>query len=115
VIVILQAPWKQHVGEALWLSGGCGLALYLSLVVWQRLPRYLSLRQSWVVWVPVVMGLMTLICFNVRQYQMHAAAGLAAPASPAEVMGFNITAGLAYALFIAVLAWKRKNEIRSGR
>lgn len=115
VIVILQAPWKQHVGEALWLSGGCGLALYLSLVVWQRLPRYLSLRQSWVMWVPVVMGLMTLICFNVRQYQMHAAAGLAAPASPAEVMGFNITAGLAYALFIAVLAWKRKNEIRSGR
>jgi len=114
-VMIYQAPWKEHLGEAIFWSVACGLGLVLSFLTWYSRPRYLSLRQSWVVWVPVLMGLMTLFYFNLHQYQARAGADISSAASPAEVFGFNLAIGLAYAVLVGIMIGTRRNELHSSR
>jgi RNA polymerase sigma factor (sigma-70 family) len=53
---------------------------------------------------PILCGSLTLLGFN-RWGRAHF--NLISVASPAEVIGFNLTVVLAYALFIGILLWKR--------
>jgi RNA polymerase sigma factor (sigma-70 family) len=111
VIMIFQTPWKEHLDRAILWSSALLLALVWSFLKWQKLPRYQSLRSSWVVVSPILMGLMTLCVFNLHQYQAQAGTDAASSASPEETFVFNLVVVSAYAAFVGIiLAWKRKES-----
>jgi len=102
---------RQHLGAGIF----CLVLLFWSFRNWRNQPRYWSLRTGWNMKAPIVFGLMSLLAFNVQQYQAHAGSDLASAASPAEIITFNAAEALAYALFAVIVFWKRKNELRSSR
>ena len=108
VVMIAQAPWQQHFGQAVLWSATWLLLLLWSYHAWQNRPRYQSLRSGWVVIAPVLMGLMTLFIFNLHQYQAQTGSNDSPLASPAEIFTFNLVVVLAYAAFIGILVWKRR-------
>jgi hypothetical protein len=111
VIMIFQTPWKEHLDRAILWSSALLLALVWSFLKWQKLPRYQSLRSSWVVVSPILMGLMTLCVFNLHQYQAQAGTDAASSASQEEAFVFNLVVVSAYAAFVGIiLAWKRKES-----
>src|SRR5208282_2061832 len=108
VVMIAQAPWQQHFGQAVLWSATWLLLLWWSYHAWQNRPRYQSLRSGWVVIAPVLMGLMTLFIFNLHQYQAQTGSNDSPLASPAEIFTFNLVVVLAYAAFLGILVWKRR-------
>ena len=112
-ILIFQLPWKQHLSEAILWSAGFVLALFWSFQIWRNLPRYLSMRLGWIMVCPVLMGLTTLLSFNFHQYQAQAGSDASAIASPTEVLTFNLAVVLAYVVFVGIIVWMRKAEVRS--
>jgi hypothetical protein len=112
VVMIAKAPWKQQLGHAIFWSAAWVLTLFWSYFAWQNRPRYQSLRSGWVVFFPVLMGLMTLFFFNLHQYQAKASANASGIASPTEVLKFNLAVTLAYAALIGYLVWKRQAVFR---
>jgi hypothetical protein len=56
---------------------------------------------------------LTLFFFNIHQSLARASFDLSHLASPIEMITFNITTILAYAAFTSLMAWQRKEAIRS--
>lgn len=108
--MIARAPWQQHPGQSFGLLAIVGLTVFLSCRSWQNRPRYHSLRSGWVMLVPVLLALMTLLCFNLQQYRIRAGADAAGAASPAALLVFNFGVVLACAAFAGLLVWLRKRD-----
>jgi RNA polymerase sigma factor (sigma-70 family) len=102
---------KQHLGTGIF----CLALLFLSFRNWRNRPRYWSLRTGWNASAPIVFGLMSLLAFDVQQYLAHAGSDMATAATTAEIVAFNVVLALAYALFAAIVFWKRRNELRANR
>jgi hypothetical protein len=114
IFVITQESWKQHLGHAVLITTLFVLLLFRGFLAWQNSPRYQSLRSGRMRAFPVLMGLMTLYSFNFQQYQARASSDVSRIASPTEVIIFNLVVVLAYAVFVGILAGKRKREFRSS-
>jgi Na+/phosphate symporter len=89
------------------------LAVFWGFLQWRNRPRFQSLRSSWFVVFPVLVGLMTLFFFNRQQYLAQAGSDVSRIASPTEFFTFNLVVVLAYAAFVGILAWTRKALFRS--
>ncbi|MGD0745678.1 MAG: sigma-70 family RNA polymerase sigma factor [Verrucomicrobiota bacterium] len=108
--VLTRESWKQHWGHAVLMTTLFVLALFRFILAWRNRPRFQSLRSSWFVYFPVLMGLTTLFFFNRQQYLARAGSDVSHIVSPAEVFTFNLLVVLAYAVFIGILVWKRKSK-----
>jgi RNA polymerase sigma factor (sigma-70 family) len=113
LFVITQESWKQNLGHAILMTAYFALAVFWGFLQWRNRPRFQSLRSSWFVVFPVLVGLMTLFFFNRQQYLAQAASDVSRIASPIEFFTFNLVVVLAYAAFAGILAWKRKALFRS--
>ncbi len=107
-VMMAQAPWQEHFGQAVGWVAAWSLTLGLSYWAWQNRPRYQSLRSGWVIALPVLMGLLTLFIFNLDQYHAQARADVSGIVSPTEILVFNVVVMLAYAALAGVIVWKRK-------
>jgi hypothetical protein len=115
VFVVTQESWKQHLGHAILMSTCMVICLVWSFLRWQNHPRFQSLRSTWFVYYPVLMGLLTLFFFNYHQYLARTNSDISRIASAAEVFTFNLVVVLAYAAFIGIVVWKRKALFRQAR
>jgi hypothetical protein len=113
LFVITQESWKQNLGHAVLMTAYFALAVFWGFLQWRNRPRFQSLRSSWFVVFPVLLGLMTLFFFNRQQYLAQAGSDVSRIASPIEFFTFNLVVVLAYAAFAGILAWKRKALFRS--
>lgn len=111
VLTILQAPWQEHLSEALLLVGLMALTFGWSYRAWQNRPRFQSMTSKWNLWMSGVPGLITLFAFNLHQYQAQTALAFSGPQSLATIVIFNLAVVLAYGAFIAIVAWRQRKAI----
>ena len=112
LFIVLQESWKLNFGHAILITCLMVLALLRGFLRWRSQPRFYSLR-SFVIGIPVFMGLMTLFFFDWHQYLAHLGANSSRIVSLGEILAFNLVVVLAYAALVGILVWKRKPEFRS--
>jgi len=113
VVMIAQAPWQQHFGQAVGWTVAWSLTMWWSHWAWQNRPRYQSFRSGWVLVLPVVMCLVTLLIFNLDQYHAQARADISGNTSTVKILVFNAAVVLAYAVLVGVIFWKRRAMFQS--
>jgi len=84
------------------------LVLFLSFHGWQHRPRFQSPRFSWQIAIPLIMGTVTLLCYNINQFSAPAGLSDSKSSSPTIVIVFNAVVVFAYAAFIGIIVRKRK-------
>jgi RNA polymerase sigma factor (sigma-70 family) len=104
-IMSIEAPWKQARARAAIMSGGLAITLALAFRNWQRRPRFPSLRPGGLLLISGSMCGLTLLHYNLRQYESGLWISNAA-ALPGVIL-FNAVVLLIYAAFICSFAWKR--------
>ncbi len=113
VFVVTQEPWKENLGHAILMTALMVLLLVRGFWKWHAQPRFPSVRASWFVFFPAMVGLLTLFMFNYRQYLARISSDTSHIASPTVVVVFNLIAVLAYAAFVGLFAWKRRAAMHS--
>jgi hypothetical protein len=114
-MALMQKLWKD-LGAALPLLIVWPLCLFLDFNNWQNSPRYKMQGVNSSVGIVLMCGLITLLEYNFSRYisQILTLTGSRVNtsniSSPAVAITFNLVVVLVYAIFIAVLIWKRKKN-----
>ena len=114
LLMILQSPWKRHLGDALWRLAALALILLLAFRSWQNRPRYQSLRLGGLLWIAASCAGLTLFEYNSHQSLESARVPVSNIALPHAAIVFNAVIVLAYAVFTGMFNWKRKNALSPG-
>lgn len=107
-IMCAAAPWHRHPLEAIGLTIGSVLILFLAIRRWKDRPRYQAPIRGWKRSFSAFFGLMTLLMFNADYFSPHSKLTGINAITPTTAVLFNVVVAAAYALFIWFIFWKQK-------